>query len=109
MSAEAAVYFLQQILRMQGQLFPRLQILGIVPTMVQEARRLADYEERGEERLKQFGQTRLRRDDLLMMAERIPQRADIARFAGAGVAYLRRPTVAPIFDRLGREVQRRMK
>lgn len=108
MSAEAVVYFLQQIERMQKSgLLSSLKVLGVVPTMMREAAREADYESRARERLEFFGRERLRREDLLMMDARVPEKTDIARTAGVGVAYLRKPALRPIFDRLADAVWER--
>lgn len=108
MSAEAAIYFLQQIQRMKNSLFPRLSVIGVVPTMTNEAERLSDYEERARDRIMLFGEHQLGRADLLLMESRIPNKLDIGRFAGAGVAYLRRPAIRPIFDRLAEDMKRRI-
>jgi chromosome partitioning protein len=108
MSAEAAIYFMQQIERMQDGLYPRLQLIGVAPTMTQEIERLSDFEERGKERLENYGKIKLGRSDLLMMEHRIPQKVDIARSAGVGVAYVRRVSVRPIFDGLGSEILQRL-
>lgn len=108
MSAEAAIYFLQQIQRMKDSLFPRLEILGIVPTMTDEAERLSDYEERARDRITFFGEQQLQRGNLLLMEQRVPDRRDIGRFAGAGVAYLRKSATRPIFDKLAEEIKRRI-
>lgn len=111
MSAEAAVYFMRQILRIQRRddsLFPTLRILGVVPSMTREAARLADYEQRAIDRLEQFGKQSLGRNDLLMMGARVPDRVDISRTAGVGVSYLRKSIVRPIFDRLAGEILERV-
>lgn len=111
MSAEAVVYFLKQIDRMKDMLFPNLSLIGVVPSMTSEVDRLSDYEQRGRDRLHLYlaGRTDLQvGGDPLMIDQRVPQRAEIARPAGVGVAYLRRASIRPIFDRLGAEVLRRL-
>jgi cellulose biosynthesis protein BcsQ len=108
MSAEAAIYFLQQIQRMKDGLFPSLKIAGVIPTMTNEIRRLADFEERALDRLKGFGDGILKRHNLVMIDHRVPQKADIARDAGIQVAYLKRTATRPIFQALGDAVLERL-
>lgn len=108
MSAEAAVYFLDQVDRCRAAgLMPALQTAGIVPTMTWRERQRTDFEERSLDRLRAYG-AKIGRSDLVMDEVAIPNLADIGRYAGVGVAYLRRPAVATIFRRVGEAILERL-
>lgn len=110
LSAEAVDYFIEQYERMRPSLFPALKVAGILPTMTTtNTEGLADYEQRARDRLIRFSKAQFQRDDLVLIAQKVPQRAEISRFAGEGVAYLRNNGVRAIFDKLGKELAQRLK
>lgn len=111
MSAQAAEYFLGQVDRMQNSdhpLFPKLKVIGIVPSIVSADSTLQVHEQRALDRLKAFGEKSWNRSDFVLEESRVPRRAEIARAAGLGVAYLRNRANALIFDRLGKAVDERL-
>lgn len=113
MSAQAAQYFLQQIDRMQNAeppLFPALRIAGIVPSIVSSAPggKLQLQEARALARLKEYGATKWGRDDFVIEEAWVQRRAEIARAAGIGVAYVRSTTAEAIFDKLGQAIEKRL-
>jgi chromosome partitioning protein len=113
MSAQAAQYFLQQIDRMQNAeppLFPALRIVGIVPSIVSSAPggKLQLQEARALARLKEYGATKWGRDDFVIEEAWVQRRAEIARAAGIGVAYVRSTTAEAIFDKLGQAIEKRL-
>lgn len=108
LSAQAAEYFLSQITRMTGTIFPRLKVIGIVPSIVYSDKSFLVGEARTLDRLRAFGKTTWKRDDFVLSESRIPRKADISNTAGTGVAYLRRPLIRQIFDRLGADIEKRL-
>ncbi|MEQ1709710.1 MAG: ParA family protein [Terricaulis sp.] len=108
MSAQAAEYFLSQVSRMSQSVFPRLKVIGIVPSIVYGTGDTLIGERRTRDRLIGYGKSFWRRDDFLLTEGAIPRTADISNFAGNGVAWLRRPRARQIFERLGAEVEKRL-
>jgi cellulose biosynthesis protein BcsQ len=108
LSAQAAEYFLSQITRMTGTIFPRLKVIGIVPSIIYGDTKLLVGETRTLDRLRAFGKATWKRDDFVLFEGRIPRRADISNSAGTGVPYLRRPLIRQIFERLGTQIENRL-
>lgn len=108
MSAQAAEYFLAQVSRMNATVFPRLKVIGIVPSIVYSQGDTLIGERRTRDRLTEYGRSFWRRDDFVLFDSVIPRTADISNFAGNGVAWLRRARAQQIFERLGEEVWKRL-
>ncbi|HCK85301.1 MAG TPA: hypothetical protein DHW63_12520 [Hyphomonadaceae bacterium] len=112
MSAQAAEYFLSQISRMSQAetrpVFPKLKVIGIVPSIVYRDGDTLLGEIRTRERLVRYGSSFWRRDDFVLTGASIPRTADISNYAGAGVAYVRKPRARQIFEKLGKEVEKRL-
>jgi cellulose biosynthesis protein BcsQ len=108
MSAQAAEYFLSQVSRMNTTVFPRLKVIGVVPSIVYGQGDTLIGERRTRDRLTAYGKSFWRRDDFVLSAGVIPRTADISNFAGSGVACLRRAKAQQIFERLGEEVWKRL-
>ncbi len=108
MSAQAAEYFLGQVSRMTQSVFPRLKVIGIVPSIVYGQGDTLIGERRTRDRLIAYGKSSWRRDDFLLTEGFIPRMADISNYAGNGVAWLRRARAQQIFERLGNEVEKRL-
>ncbi len=108
MSAQAAEYFLNQISRMQESVFPRLNVLGVVPTMMHRDQPYLDAEHASLARLRRYGTDVWKRDDLVLYNGRIPRTAKVSNFAGVGVASVRNREAKEIFWRLGESVRQRL-
>jgi chromosome partitioning protein len=108
LSAQAAEYFLDQVSRMRGTVFPALNVIGIVPSIIYSDRSLLAGEERAHDRLSRYGASVWRRNDFVLFEGRVPRKADISNAAGASVPYLHRASVRQIFDRLGAEIDKRL-
>jgi chromosome partitioning protein len=108
MSAQAAEYFLSQISRMTQTVCPSLKVVGIVPSIVYRDGDTLLGEKRTRERLVRYGKMFWRRDDFVLTGASIPRTADISDYAGAGVAYVRKPKARQIFEQLGKEVEKRL-
>ena len=108
MSAQAAEYFLGQVSRMRGTVFPTLKLIGVVPSITHNESALLSGEARTLDRLSKYGVSFWRRDDFVLTECRIPRKADISNLAGSGVPYLRKASVRQIFDRLGEEIWKRL-
>lgn len=108
MSAQAAEYFLSQVSRMSQSVFPRLKVIGIVPSIVYGTGDTLIGERRTRDRLVEYGKSFWRRDDFVLFEGYIPRTAEISNYAGNGVASLRRTRARQIFDRLGQEVEKRL-
>ncbi len=107
MSAQAAQYFLDQISRMKGTVFPGLRVLGIVPTIVRQQGSFLEEESDAIDRLKENGQRVWSRNDLVMEEAILFRRASISKYAGKGVAYTHTAQAAQLFQALATEVQSR--
>lgn len=107
MSAQAAQYFLDQISRMKGAVFPGLRVLGIVPTIVRQQGNFLEEESDAIDRLKEYGQSVWSRNDLVMEHAILFRRASISKYAGKGVAYTHTAQAAELFRALATEVQSR--
>ncbi len=108
MSAQAAEYFLAQVERMSQSVFPRLKVIGIVPSIVYQGGDKLIGEKRTRDRLISYGKLVWKREDFVLVAGSIPRTADISNYAGNGVAYVRKAGAKQIFERLGREVEQRL-
>jgi cellulose biosynthesis protein BcsQ len=108
MSAQAARYFLTQVSRMSQTVFPRIKVVGIVPSIVYGSGETLVGERRTRDDLIDYGKSFWRRDDFLLTEASVPRTADISNFAGNGVASLRRSRAQQIFAKLGEEVEKRL-
>lgn len=108
MSAQAAQYFLTQVDRMCQTVFPKLKVIGIVPSIVYGNGDTLIGEKRTHDRLREYGKSVWKRDNFVLSAGSIPRAADISNYAGNGVAYVRKARARQIFERLGREVEKRL-
>jgi len=108
MSAQAAKYFLTQVNRMSQTVFPRVKIIGIVPSIVYGSGETLIGERRTRDDLIEYGKSFWRRDNFLLTEGSVPRTADISNFAGNGVASLRRTRAKQIFTKLGEEVEKRL-
>ncbi|MBI3439218.1 MAG: ParA family protein [Proteobacteria bacterium] len=105
MSAQAATYFLDQVSRMKGSVFPGLRVLGVVPSMVYQNGAYLEEEADAVARLKKYGSEVLNRPDFLLEDARLFRRAAISRWAGKGVAYLHSQPVRALFQNLAEKIQ----
>lgn len=108
MSAQAAEYFLDQVSRMKETVFPRLEVLGVVPTLLYRDAPYLDAEHAALRRLRDYGASIWKRDDLVLYEGRIPRTARISNHAGVGVASVRNQEVKDLFRRLGETVQQKL-
>lgn len=111
MSAEAAVYFSQDIAAMRQDLFPNLQLIGVVPTLTYQvdlSDREIDIVKYLNESLRHYWGGR----QVVLQEARVPRRNSIGDVAGRQIGYLdagnKRKTkeVREIFDRVGSEPRR---
>ena len=114
MSAEAAVYFSQDIAAMRQKLFPDLELLGVIPTLTWQnqkfSRREHDIIEYLENSLKRFWGT----SDIVMEAAAVPRKNSIGDVAGNDIGYIdagsktKTREVKKIFDRVGSQILERL-
>lgn len=114
MSAEAAVYFSQDVAAMRQDLFPQLELIGVIPTMTYQNLKLTNRE--GEivrylnDNLRRFWGNR----EVVISQASIPRKNSIGNVAGREIAYLgvgeknQSSEVKAIFDRVGREISERI-
>lgn len=108
MSAQAAEYFLSQVSRMQDRVFPKLKVLGVVPSIHHSDKGYLSGEERALDRLAKYGKSNWNRDDFILEVGRIPRKADVSNASGFGIPYLRKSSVRLIFDKLGSEIEKHL-
>lgn len=108
MSSQAATYFLDQVSRMGQTVFPRLKVLGVVPTLTYRDAPYLVAEKAALRHLSDYGKRVWRREDLVLSSAVVPRTAKISNHAGVGVAYVREPDAKQIFDRLGAEITKRL-
>ncbi|KCZ56751.1 ParA family protein [Hyphomonas chukchiensis] len=114
MSAEAATYFSQDIASMRQELFPELQLIGVIPSMTYQTakytRREDDIIDYLNDNLKKFWGGR----SVVLEKANIPRKNAIGDVAGLDIGYLDAGTktataeVRKIFDRVGAEFLRRL-
>lgn len=101
MSAQAAEYFSLQVKRMKASLFPKLNLLGVVPSITQQATRLKPREIEVADRLDSHFLREFGMQNAVLRDCWIPQKGPIGDAAGLGIAYLRTASCRPPFDTLG--------
>lgn len=105
LSMPAAEYFSLQLQRIRTTVFPKLQLLGVVPSLTQMSTRLTDREA---EVVKEYG-AKLKSiwalaDNPIWDDAFVPRTGPIRDAAGKGLAYLRNANAKAIFARLGGRV-----
>ncbi len=100
---------MNQVSRMKANVFPSLKVIGVVPSIIYSESRYLVGEGRALDRLKRYGEKVWKRENFVLEDGRVPRRADISNSSGQGVPYLRRAAVKQIFDRLGTDIEERMK
>lgn len=108
MSAQAAEYFLDQIVRLNDSSLTDVRVIGIVPTIVSSRTTYQNQERQALKRLAEYGKTKWNRDDFVLTAGQVVRSAYIAKYAGNGIAYVHTAAAAEIFKNLGDEVRRRL-
>lgn len=113
MSAEAAVYFSQDIAAMRQDLFPKLKLIGVVPTLTYQdklSNRELDIVKYLNDSLRRYWGGR----QVVLQDARVPRKNSIGDVAGREISYLNAGTkkqtgeVRAIFDRVGREIWSRV-
>ena len=108
MSAQAAEYFLDQIVRLNNSGLTAIRVVGIVPNIVSSKTTYQNQEKQALKRLSDYGKANWKRDDFVLTAGQIVRSASIAKYAGNGVAYVHTSSAEEIFKKLGNEVRRRL-
>lgn len=108
MSAQAAEYFLDQIVRLNASSLTAIRVVGIVPNMVSSKTTYQNQERQALKRLSDYGTSNWKRDDFVLTAGQIVRSASIAKYAGNGVAYVHTSSAEETFKKLGNEVRRRL-
>ena len=114
MSAEAAIYFSQDIASMRQELFPDLELIGVIPSMTYQnskyTRREGNIIDYLNDNLKKFWGGR----SIVLENANIPRKNAIGDAAGMDIGYLDAGTktataeVRKIFDRAGAEILKRL-
>lgn len=110
MSAEAAVYFSRDIAAMRQNLFPRLDLVGVVPTMTYRQSELTPREESVIDYLNHSLSPFWGGKDTVLKRAFVPRKNAIGDIAGIGIGYIdagdsgRTSQVRDIFDRVGAAV-----
>lgn len=114
LSAPAAVYFSRQLVRMRPTLFPRVKLVGVVPSISTKSTGLSDREARvatsieGELATIWPHDARPANRSIVMTQAFVPRTGPIGDAAGLGLAYFRNNAAKAIFSRLGGEVEERL-
>ena len=108
LSSEAVTAFLAELRNMKPDLFPSLNLLGVVATKVRNDTERTDYENRSWDRIEQSGRGAWGDDVYLFREATVPIRTAIARSAGYDVVYREDRDAQEIFDRLGDAVKGRL-
>lgn len=113
MSAEAAVYFSQDIAAMRQNLFPALQLVGVIPTLTYQDKlsaRELDIVKYLNDSLRLYWGGR----KVVLEEARVPRKNSIGDVAGREIGYLnagdqkKTKEVKAIFDRVGAEIWKRI-
>lgn len=115
MSAEAAVYFSQDVAAMRQDLFPSLELIGVVPSMTYQNERFT----KREEELIDYLNDSLRKywgvQKVVLAKAAIPRKNALGNVAGKDIGYLDAGTkkdtaeVRKIFDRVGLSILEKLK
>jgi chromosome partitioning protein len=114
MSAEAVVYFSRDLTAMRNDLFPRLSLIGVVPTMVYQAGGYTEREQAIITYLNQTLQPFWGNRRAVLDETPVPRRNAIGDIAGSGIGYFDAGTtsktreVRAIFDALRQVVEQRL-
>jgi cellulose biosynthesis protein BcsQ len=116
LSLPAAEYFSLQLKRMRPHVFPRLKLLGLVPSLTHQATQLTDGDGGENAVLDEFTQSfkRIWDDpsdpkDPVWKDCFVPRTRPIRDAAGKAIAYLRNANAKSIFKRLGDKLEQRLK
>jgi chromosome partitioning protein len=115
MSAEAVVYFSRDLTAMRNELFPRLSLIGVVPTIVYQAGRYTEREQAVITYLNQTLQPFWGNRQSVLSEVPVPRRNAIGDIAGSGIGYYDAGStsntrdVRAIFDALRNLVERRLR
>lgn len=115
MSAQAVGYFSKELDRHRNQLFPKLKLLGCVPTFVtqdptnQASPKFNETEQAIVDQLTRELEGIWGGKDHLILEARVPRRADFAKIAGYGIAYLHDADAERVFARAGQAISKRLK
>lgn len=114
MSAEAAVYFSRDVAAMRQTLFPKLQLVGVVPSMTYRSTGFITRERNIIEDLNSSLQTYWGRGNTVLEDAFVPRKNAIGDVAGVGVGFVdagsRQKTadVREVFSRVGALVRERL-
>jgi cellulose biosynthesis protein BcsQ len=109
LSSEAVTYFAQQLKELKPTIFPHLNVVGIVPTMVTPGRaNLTTREDRVAERINAEMRRLLGADSWVLKDAAVPRLASIMDTAGEGIAYVINDEVKALFDLLGPKISKRL-
>ncbi len=114
MSAEAAVYFSQDIAAMRQELFPKLTLIGVIPTMTYQERKYTSREQQImsylNDSLRRFWGNR----QVVLSKANVPRKNAIGDVAGREISYLNAgdsnttAQVRAVFERVGSEIWSRV-
>ncbi|MEO0982703.1 MAG: ParA family protein [Pseudomonadota bacterium] len=109
LSTEATVYFAEQVQALRPDLFPQLEFLGVLPTMVSRRSGLQPHEEQQKDYLTHQIENRLAIDCDVLGHCAIPRRVEISRLAGEGLIYVSgNAEERAIWEPLGKHVVERL-
>jgi chromosome partitioning protein len=108
LSTQAVTNLLAQMRALKPDLFPSLELLGVVPTMVSNSKGLTARESRVLDSLREGGAKAWGADFFVFENQAIPRRAAIANAAGVDVAFLQDDDVRGIFSRFGEAIEQRL-
>jgi chromosome partitioning protein len=115
MSAEAAVYFSQDISAMRQELFPSLKLIGVIPSMTFQNQRFTQREEDLIDYLNDSLRKYWGSQKVVLSKAAIPRKNALGNVAGKDIAYLDAGTkkdtaeIRKIFDRVGLSIMEKLK
>ncbi len=109
LSSEAVTYFAQQLQELRPAVFPHLNLVGVVPTMVSPGRaELTNREDRVAERINAEMRRLLGADSWVLKDAAIPRLAAIMNMAGEGIAYVMNQEARDLFNVIGPKISKRL-
>lgn len=109
LSSEAVTYFATQLQELKPTVFPHLNVVGVVPTMIHPGRgELTSREDRVAERINAEMRRLLGADSWVLKDAAVPRLAAIMNVAGEGIASVMNDEVKELFESIGPKITRRL-
>lgn len=108
LSAEAVIYFTTQIKELKAEVFPGLQVLGVLPNMVYKSDGFTQQEDRIAERIDSEIRRILGADQWVIRGAALQRSAAISKAAGEGGPFLFGRAAHSAFEKTGKAISKRL-